>query len=79
MPESKDLQLHEKKELVSKDEQTVPAVVYAPHTDIYETEKALTVVLEMPGVDRDSVEVRLEQSVLEVEGPIDFICAVMRS
>jgi HSP20 family protein len=39
---------------------------------VYETEDALTVVLEMPGVDRGSLDVALENDVLRVEGKIDF-------
>jgi HSP20 family molecular chaperone IbpA len=39
---------------------------------IYESEDALTVVLEMPGVDKDNVDVRIEDGVLNVEGRLDF-------
>lgn len=72
MAESKELEVQEKKELVSKDEQTVPARYYVPYTDIYETEDGLTVVMDMPGVQRDRVNVTVEKDVLRVEGKIDF-------
>lgn len=72
MAESKELEVQEKKELVSKDEQTVPARYYVPYTDIYETEDNLTVVMDMPGVQRDRVDVTVEKDVLRVEGKIDF-------
>jgi HSP20 family molecular chaperone IbpA len=45
---------------------------FVPTTDIFETEDALTVVLEMPGVDRDNIEVSVENGVLTVEGRINF-------
>jgi HSP20 family protein len=45
---------------------------FLPTTDIYETEDALTVVLEMPGVDRDNIQVNVENGVLTVEGKINF-------
>jgi HSP20 family molecular chaperone IbpA len=32
----------------------------------------LTVVLEMPGVDRDNIEVNVENGVLRIEGKINF-------
>ena len=64
--------MEEKKELVSKEEQTVPAKFYVPTTDIYETTDGLTVVMDMPGVQRDKVEVTVEKDVLKVEGKIDF-------
>ena len=64
--------MQEKKELVSKNEKTVPARYYIPSTDIYETDDALTVVMEMPGVEKKDIEVDVENDVLRVEGRIDF-------
>lgn len=72
MAAAKELKVQEKKELVSNEEQTVPARYYVPYTDIYETEDALTVVMDMPGVKRDQVDVTVERGVLRVEGRIDF-------
>jgi HSP20 family molecular chaperone IbpA len=72
MAKTKELTVQEKKELVSKEEQTVPAKFYLPYTDIYETRDSLTVVMDMPGVQRDKVEVTVEKDVLKVEGKIDF-------
>lgn len=68
----KSLEVQEKKELVEKEEKTVPARYYVPNSDIYETEDALTVVMEMPGVTKDNVNVKIEDGVLNVEGRIDF-------
>ncbi len=70
--EARSLEPQEKKELVEKEEKTVPARYYVPYTDIYETEHALTVVLEMPGVERENIAVGIEKDVLQVEGRIDF-------
>ena len=70
--ESKALEVQEKKELAAKEEKTVPARYYVPTTDIYETDDALTVVMEMAGVEKDNVDVKIENDVLEVEGRIDF-------
>jgi HSP20 family molecular chaperone IbpA len=72
MARSQDLEVQEKKELVSKEEKTVPARYYVPNTDIYETEDSLTVVMEMPGVEKKDIDVNLENDVLRVEGRIDF-------
>jgi HSP20 family molecular chaperone IbpA len=68
---SQPLAVQEKKELVSKGEKTVPARYYVPSTDIYETEDALKLVMEVPGVDRKDVDLRLEDDVLRVEARID--------
>jgi HSP20 family molecular chaperone IbpA len=66
------LQVQEKKELVPKGEKTVPARYYVPATDIYETDDALIVVMEVPGVDRKEVDVKLENDELSIEARIDF-------
>jgi len=71
MARSQALEVQEKKELVSKDEKTAPARYYVPNTDIYETEEALTVVMELPGVERQAVDVNVENDVLRVEAQID--------
>lgn len=72
MTPSQELAVREKRELVSKDEKTVPGRFYVPYADIYETDEALTVLMEMPGVEREGVSVALENDVLRVEGKIDF-------
>lgn len=70
--EGKSLEVQKKKELVDKEEKTVPARYYVPNTDIFETENALTVVVEMPGVEKDKVDIDIENDVLLIEGLIDF-------
>ena len=72
MAKSKELSVQQKKELASKEEKTVPSRYFIPSTDIYEGEDALTLVMEMPGVEREDVNVQLENDVLRVEGRIDF-------
>jgi HSP20 family molecular chaperone IbpA len=69
---SQELALREKRELVGRDEKTVPGRFYVPYADIYETDEALTVLMEMPGVEREGVNIALENDVLRVEGKIDF-------
>jgi HSP20 family molecular chaperone IbpA len=72
MSESQDLAVREKKELAGKQEQTVPGRYFVPSADIYETDAALMVVLEMPGVERKAVNISLENDVLQVQAQIDF-------
>src|SRR5206468_885888 len=59
MARSQELEVQQKKELASKQEKTTPARHYIPSTDIYESEDALTVVMEVPGVEKKDVDVRL--------------------
>jgi HSP20 family protein len=72
MAQSQQLSVQHKKELASKEEKTVPSRYYVPNTDIYETEEALTLVMEIPGVEKKDLDVQLENDVLRVEGRIDF-------
>ncbi len=72
MAKSQDLSVQQKKELAPKEEKTVPARYYVPNTDIYETDETLTLVMEVPGVEKKDVTVQLENDVLRVEGRIDF-------
>ena len=57
MDTQQELQVQQKREVASKQEATIPARVFVPATDIFETDEALTVILEMPGVDKDKVDV----------------------
>ena len=43
-----------------------------PPADIYETDDALTVVVDLPGVGKDGVDVRVEDSVLTIKGKSDY-------
>jgi HSP20 family protein len=72
MAQTQELSVQQKKELASKEEKTVPSRYFVPNTDIYETEEALTLVMEIPGVEKKDLDVQLENDVLRVEGRIDF-------
>ena len=67
-----ELQIQQKREVEKQQESTIPARSFVPVTDIYEAENALTVVLEMPGVDKGSVDINVEAGVLTIEGRLDF-------
>ena len=43
-----------------------------PPVDIYETDDALTVVVDLPGVGKDNVDVRVEENVLTIKGTADY-------
>jgi HSP20 family protein len=67
-----ELQVQKKRELEGKEESTIPARTFVPTADIYEDRDSLKVILEMPGVDKGNVNVRVEESVLHVEGKLDL-------
>jgi HSP20 family protein len=67
-----EIQVQHKREVDKKQESTVPARAFVPAADIFETDQALTVVLEIPGVAKDNVEIGVENDVLTISGQIDF-------
>ena len=69
---SQELQVQGKRELDKKQEATVPTRFFMPIADIFEDANALTVVLEMPGVDKSKVDINVEGGVLNIDGRLDF-------
>jgi HSP20 family molecular chaperone IbpA len=72
MAGQQELQVQQKREVEKAQEATRPMRAFLPNADIFETEEALTVVLEMPGVDRDNINVSVENGLLTIEGRINF-------
>jgi HSP20 family molecular chaperone IbpA len=72
MAAAQELQVRKKREVEKKEEATIPARVFIPTADIYETPSELKVVLEMPGIEKNNVEISLEDGVLHVEGRLDL-------
>jgi HSP20 family molecular chaperone IbpA len=72
MDGKQELQVQKKREHDQKQEATIPARVFVPTTDIYESQDALLVVLEMPGVHKNNVDVRVEEGALNIEGRLEL-------
>lgn len=72
MSGTQELAVREKQELANKEEKTIPGRYFVPPADIFETDDALTVIMEMPGVEKKNVSIALENDVVRVEGQIDF-------
>mgnify|MGYP003574284089 FL=1 len=69
--DKKDLEASTKKEVEQKQEHTVPGKRYIPATDIVETEGELLLYMDMPGVEKDQINVKLEKNVLVIDGQIN--------
>jgi HSP20 family protein len=67
-----EVQVQQKREVEKKQESTVPLRSFLPVSDIFETEHALNVVLEMPGVAKENVEIGIDNDVLKISGRIDI-------
>jgi HSP20 family protein len=72
MSDTQELAVREKQELANKEEKTIPGRYFVPQADIFETDEALTVIMEMPGVEKKNVSIALENDIVRVEGQIDF-------
>lgn len=72
MDARQELQVRKKREHDQRQETTIPARVFVPTADIYESQDTLTVILEMPGVEKDNVDVRVEEGMLNIEGRLDL-------
>ena len=66
-----ELEVQQKKEVEAQQEKTIPARFYVPPTDIFETAEALKIVMEVPGVLREAIDVKVENEVLSIEGRIE--------
>ena len=72
MATEKEIEVQQKKEVTGAEEATRSARYYVPGTDIHESDDALDIAMEVPGVARDGVEVTLEKDVLKVVAQVDF-------
>jgi HSP20 family protein len=69
--ESKALQTKEKVTLNTTAEQTKPGIVFTPAVDIFETEKELTLLADMPGVKSENLNIGLNKNVLSMSGEVE--------
>ena len=58
------------KEEVAGAETTRPGRMFTPAMDIFETEAAITVLADMPGVKPESLAIDLRENVLTIEGQV---------
>ena len=74
MAEEKNIQVQEgqKQEVVeSEAERTRAKPAFIPRVDIYETNDAVALIADMPGVDENSVDITLEKNVLTINGYVE--------
>lgn len=62
--DSKELKVREKQEVSTAAEQTTPGLVFTPDVDIFETEKSITLLADMPGVQTDGLTIDLRENTL---------------
>jgi len=68
--ESKALQAKEKAEVTTPAEQTRPGLVFTPAVDIFETDKEITLLADMPGVKAGDLNIDLREDVLTLASDV---------
>lgn len=71
MSDAKELKVREKQEVTAPAEQTKPGPVFTPNVDIFETEKAITLLVDMPGVKADNLNVDLRDDTLTLTADVN--------
>ena len=66
--EAKSLEAKDKQEVNSSVEQTRPGLTFTPAVDIFETDTAITLLADMPGVKAENLDIDLKQDVLTLTG-----------
>jgi HSP20 family molecular chaperone IbpA len=70
--DTKEMTARQKQELTGA-EATRPGHVFTPAVDIFETEAAITMLADMPGVKADGLTIDLRENVLSIEGKVAAI------
>jgi HSP20 family protein len=68
--QSKNLKVREKQEMTGSAEQTTPGLVFTPPVDIFETDKQITMLADMPGVKADDLLIDLRDNTLTLSADI---------
>jgi HSP20 family molecular chaperone IbpA len=68
--EGKELKAREKAELKTSAEQTRPGHLFSPAVDIFETEKGMTLLADIPGVRADDLSIDLRDDILTLSGDV---------
>lgn len=68
--ENKALQPKEKREVSTHAERTEPGPTFIPAVDIFETEKEITLLADMPGVKAKDLDIDLREDTLTLEGNV---------
>jgi HSP20 family molecular chaperone IbpA len=68
--DSKEIKVREKQEVTHPAEQTRPGVFFTPTVDIFETDKEMTLLADMPGVKPDNLSIDLRDNTLTLEGGV---------
>jgi len=70
---SKTLKPKDKTQVSTSVEQTRPGRVFVPDVDIYETEKEIKLLADMPGVTPKKLNINLKDNILTLDGEVETL------
>jgi HSP20 family molecular chaperone IbpA len=66
--ESREMEIQEQEMVPDETERTRECQCFVPRADIYEFDENIVVVLDMPGITENAIDITLEKNVLNVKG-----------
>ena len=69
--ESKEIQVKPKQEVTTAAEQTRPGMVFTPSVDIFETDREISLLADLPGVTADGLTIDLRENTLTLTGEVE--------
>jgi len=70
MSDIKELQVKEKQEVAAAAEQTKPGLVFTPAVDIFENDRQIVLLADMPGVAAKDINIDLKDGILTLTGDV---------
>ena len=70
MEKTKELKAQPKKEMPASSEYTKTGQIFTPAVDIFETDQAITLLADMPGVNAERITIDLRDDTLMLRGEI---------
>jgi HSP20 family protein len=68
--DTKEIKVREKAEVASPGEHTKPGLVFTPSVDIFENDKELVLLADMPGVKPEHLNIDLRDNTLTLNGEL---------
>lgn len=69
--DTKEIKVKEKQEVSSPAEQTKPGLVFTPSVDIFENDKEIVLLADMPGVQAKALNIDLRDNTLTLDGEVE--------
>jgi len=66
--QEKVMELQEQEMIPEETERTRDCRCFVPHADVYELDGNIFVILDMPGINENAIEITLEKNILNVKG-----------